>query len=76
VLSPSFALARHHPDGVRGQDLAGGAHDDFGSSSHFAYGARWTIEGHLLGVEIAPVRAALLRRRFAQHVSSARRRCR
>ncbi len=35
-----------------GRTFAGGAHDDFGSSSHFTYGGTLTVEGHLLGVEI------------------------
>ena len=35
-----------------GRTFAGGAHDDFGSSSHFTYGGTLLVEGHLLGVEI------------------------
>ncbi len=35
-----------------GRTFAGGAHDDFGSSSHFTFGGSLLVEGHLLGLEI------------------------
>ena len=52
ALSPSSAVAATTLTPFVGRTFAGGAHDDFGSSSHFTYGGTATFEGHLLGVEI------------------------
>lgn len=52
ALSPSPALADTILAPFVGRTFAGGARDDFGSSSHFTYGGTLTVEGHLLGIEI------------------------
>ena len=52
VTSAPLALADTILSPFVGRTFAGGAHDDFGSSSHFTAGGTLLGEGHLLGVEI------------------------